>query len=101
LSADTTGDKKVFRDTAITNLIEFFDRFRQLNVQSNDQLDGLVSEAQQLVRGVEPQALRANDTLRQHVATHLSRVQSVLDGMLVDRPRRNLLRNQPGEENES
>lgn len=97
LSADTTGDKKVFRDTAITNLVEFFDRFRQLNVQSNDQLDGLVSEAQQLVRGVEPQALRANDTLRQHVATHLSRVQSVLDGMLVDRPRRNLLRNRSTE----
>jgi hypothetical protein len=30
--------------------------------------------------------------LRQHVATEMSRVQSVLDGLLVDRPRRNILR---------
>ena len=42
--------------------------------------------------GVEPQTLRDNAGLRQHVATELSRVQSVLDGLLVDRPRRNILR---------
>src|SRR5205814_1427216 len=44
LSGDATGDKKVFRDTAITNLTEFFDRFRKLNVQSNEQLDRLVDQ---------------------------------------------------------
>jgi hypothetical protein len=91
------GEKKIFRDTAITNLVEFFDRFRQLNVHSNDQLDDLVVQAQNLVRGVEPQTLRANDTLRQHVATQLSSVQAALDGLLVDRPRRNLLRVRPSE----
>jgi len=97
LSTEASGEKKVFRDTAVTNLVEFFDRFRQLNVHSNDQLDHLVNEAQNLVRGVEPQTLRANETLRQHVATQLSTVQAVLDGMLVDRPRRNLIRNRPME----
>lgn len=101
LSTEASGEKKIFRDTAITNLVEFFERFRQLNVHSNDQLDGLVSQAQDLVRGVEPQVLRANETLRQHVATQLSSVQAVLDGMLVDRPRRNLLRNRPSEGGES
>jgi hypothetical protein len=94
LSSDASG-KKVFRDSAVTNLTEFFERFKQLNVHSSDQLDQLVNDAQNLVRGVEPQALRANETLRQHVATQLSSVQAVLDGMLVDRPRRNLLRNRP------
>ena len=97
LSAQGDGEKKIFRDTAVTNLTEFFDRFRQLNVQSNQQLDHLVGEAQQLVRGIEPQALRANETMRQHVATQLSRVQSVLDGMMIDRPRRNIIRNRVGE----
>jgi hypothetical protein len=53
-----------------------------------------------MVRGVEPQTLRANETLRQHVATQLSSVQAVLDGMLVDRPRRNLIRNRPAEGSE-
>ena len=63
-------------------------------MQTSDQLDRLVNEAQNLVRGIEPQTLRANETLRQHVATQLSRVQSVLDGMMIDRPRRNIIRNQ-------
>jgi hypothetical protein len=36
--------------------------------------------------------LRENANLRQQVATQLSGVQSVLDGLLVDRPRRNILR---------
>jgi hypothetical protein len=30
--------------------------------------------------------------MRQQIATQLSGVQSVLDGLLVDRPRRNILR---------
>jgi hypothetical protein len=92
LSGTEDGKPKIFRDTAVENLTEFFDRFRQLNVRSNDQLDQLVAEAQGIVRGVEPQELRHSAPLRQQVATELSRVQSVLDGLLVDRPRRNILR---------
>lgn len=92
LTGDTDGRPKVFRDSAVTNLTEFFERFRHLNVRSNDQLDELVSRAQQIVAGVDPQQLRNNEALRQRVASQLSGVESVLDGMLVDRPRRNILR---------
>lgn len=74
------------------NLTEFFGRFRELNVRSSEQLDQLVGQAQRVIRGVDPQDLRDNAGLRQHVATEMSRVSSVLDGMLVDRPRRNILR---------
>ena len=92
LSGQVDGHRKVFRDSAIENLTEFFQRFRELNVRSNEQLDSLVADAQRVIRGVEPQALRDNQGLRQHVATEMSRVQSVLDGLLVDRPRRAILR---------
>ena len=92
LSGAEDGKPKIFRDTAVENLTEFFQRFRSLNVGSNEQLDRLVADAQRIVRGVEPQDLRDNAGLRQHVATEMSRVQSVLDGLLVDRPRRNILR---------
>lgn len=92
LSGSADGDKKIFRDTVVTNLVEFFDRFRRLNVRSNAQLDDLVEQAQRAVRGVEPQALRDNDSLRQHVSTQLASVQSVLDGLMVDRPRRQIIR---------
>ena len=92
LSGNEDGKPKIFRDSTIGNLSEFFERFKSLNVRSNDQLDGLVADAQRIVVGVEPQRLRDSSVLRQHVATELSRVQSVLDGLLVDRPRRNILR---------
>jgi hypothetical protein len=92
LSGTDDSKPKIFRDSAIENLTEFCQRFRQLNVRSSDQLDNLVADAQRIIRGVEPQALRDNAGLRQHVATEMSRVASVLDGLLVDRPRRNILR---------
>jgi AcrR family transcriptional regulator len=91
LSGTEDGRPKIFRDSMLENLTEFFQRFRQLNVRSSEQLDQLVSQAQQVIRGVEPQSLRDNEGLRQHVATEMSQVQSVLDGLLVDRPRRAIL----------
>jgi len=92
LSGQTDGRPKVFRDTAIANLTEFFQRFRTLNVRSNAQLDALVDRAQQIVGGLKPQQLRDNGILRQQVTSQLTGVQSSLDGLLLDRPRRNILR---------
>jgi hypothetical protein len=89
---DQEGESKVFRDSAVGNLRTFFERFRTLNVRSNPQLDELVSEAQRAVRGVVPQELRDSGSLRREVASQLSRVQTSLDSMLVDRPRRRILR---------
>ncbi len=86
------GEKKVFRDTAITNLTEFFQRFKNLNVSSNAELDHLVETAQNTLSGVKPHIVRSSDSLRQQVTTELSAVQSVLDGMLIDQPRRRILR---------
>ncbi len=58
LSGSDDGKPKVFRDSAVENLSEFFTRFRQLNVGNNAQLDELVAQAQRVIRGVEPQQLR-------------------------------------------
>ncbi|MDA1055834.1 MAG: hypothetical protein O3C40_36050 [Planctomycetota bacterium] len=92
LSGQDDGKPKVFRDSAVTNLSDFFERFRALNVRSNDQLDELVERAQGVVNGVAPQDLRDSGSLRQQIASQLSSVQSSLDGLLVDRPRRNIIR---------
>ncbi len=93
--ADEGGEGKVFRDSAVNNLSAFFDRFRELNVRSNAQLDELVERAQRAVRGVGAQDLRDSGALRQRVAGELSRVQAALDDLLVDRPRRRILRQAP------
>lgn len=92
LSGTEDNQPKVFRDSAISNLQAFFERFRQLNVRSNAQLDELVGQCQRVVRGVKPQQLRDDQSLREQVATQLASVGTVLDGLLVDRPRRRILR---------
>jgi len=92
LSGTVDGKPKIFRDTALTNLTEFFERFQALNIHSNEQLDELVERAKRVTHGIEPQQLRENGSLRQKLGKQLSSVQSSLDGLLVDRPRRNILR---------
>ena len=92
ISGRSDGKPKVFRDTAVTNLHEFFERFRTLSVRSDPDLERLVDQAQQLLQGVAPQTLRNDQSSRQQLARQLSAVQGTLDGLLVDRPRRNLIR---------
>ena len=92
LAGGDDGRPQIFRDSAVSNMSEFFSRFRELNVRSNDQLDDLVQRCESLMQGVEPQALRDNDSLRRSLSTNLSAVQSSLDQLIVDRPRRNIIR---------
>ena len=92
LNGQSDGKPKIFRDSAVTNLTEFFQRFRRLNIRSNDQLEQLVDQCQDLVRSVEPQGLRDSQGLRQSISLELGRVQDSLESLLVDRPRRNILR---------
>ena len=89
------GERRVFRDSAISNLTEFFERFKQLNVRSSQELDGLVNQAQELVRGVTPQDHRGDAGLRTQIAGEMGRLQTQLAGMLVERPRRQLIRPGP------
>ncbi len=92
LSGQVDGKPKVFRDSALTNITDFFERFGQLNIHSSDQLDELVTNAQQVFRGVNPSELRGSQWLRDLVSEQLTDVQTSLDGLLVDRPRRNIVR---------
>lgn len=93
LSGQEDGRPKIFRDSAIENCREFFDRFRRLNVRSNAELDELVEQAQRMLQGVEPQELRDSRAMRADISRDMVRVQANLDQWLTDRPRRNILRN--------
>jgi hypothetical protein len=92
LTGSGDGKPKVFRDSAVAHLQEFFTRFRRLNLRSNDELDELVDQARQAVAGVAPQPLREDADLRQRVAAQLGAVATALDGLVVDRPRRSFVR---------
>lgn len=95
LGNDEDGERRIFRDSVVTNLTEFFQRFQALNVNSNEDLDRLVEQAQQLVQGVKPQDLRDDNQLRQQIATDMAQVQTQLEGMQVERPRRQIIRSGP------
>ena len=86
------GQPKVFRDSAVENLRDFFERFRRLNIRSSPELDALVEQAQQTITGIEPQTLRDSNRLRQMVARDFEQIQARVGDLLVDRPRRNILR---------
>lgn len=92
LTGAEDGTPKVFRDSAIENLTEFFERFQRLNIGSSEELDQVVERARRVIDGVAPQSLRDNDSLRQRISNQLTAVQSSLDGLMIDRPRRNILR---------
>jgi hypothetical protein len=95
LSDGPGGQRKVFRDSAVTNLTDFFQRFRNLNVRSNAELDALVAQAQGLVRGVVLHDLRADGGLRRQIAESMSRVRERVDALIVDAPRRRVVRARP------
>ena len=96
LTSQSDGKPAAFRDSAVTNLTEFCERFQRLNVGSNEDLDRLVERCQGMIRGVEPQLLRDNQGLRQQVIAELGQAQSVLDTLWVDRSRRNIRDEPPG-----
>ena len=64
----------------------------RLGGRAEEQLEQLVAQAQRIVSGVAPQDLRDSSSLRQNVAHNLSRVGAELEGMLVSRPRRKIVR---------
>ena len=92
LSGESDGKPKVFRDTAVTNLNEFLERFRRLSIGTDESLEQLVDQARSLVTGVVPEDLRQQETLRQRISNGLTRIEASLDGYMTDRPRRNIIR---------
>jgi hypothetical protein len=95
LGEGENGERRIFRDSAVSNLSDFFERFRRLNIRSNPELDTLVEQAQELVRGVRPQELRNDQALRRHVGEEMERMQARVESLIVDAPRRRIIRTQP------
>lgn len=90
LSGDVDGKSKVFRDSAIANLNGFFEQFRTLNLGSNVDMQRLVDQAQNLVKGVSAEDLRGSNDLRSKVADGLSAIGKELDGMMINKPGRKI-----------
>lgn len=86
LSGSEDGKPKVFRDSTVSNITEFFTRFKSLRIGDNAELDQLVERAEQIVGGIDVADLRKDGGLRASIATQMQTVQQALDGLVVERP---------------
>jgi hypothetical protein len=92
LTADPDGKKKSFRANAVENFKEFYDNFKRMNVRSNVQLESLISQAHNLVSGIDPAELRQNQEMQQTLRTQMSELRTSLDSVISEAPRRRILR---------
>lgn len=91
LTDNPDGTRKTFRTSAIANFKEFADNFRRMNVRSNEQLDQLVSQAENLVSGVDVDDLKKKKDLRQELTAQMSTIQTALDNLVTNAPRRRIV----------
>jgi hypothetical protein len=84
------GKPKVFRDSAVANLNEFFASFRQLDIGSSTKLQQLVAQAEHAVAGITADELRENTDARVTVAASLGQVAEQIDSLMVNKPDRKI-----------
>jgi len=92
LSDNEDGTPKVFGDGCVDKLKAFIARFRDLSVKSNDELEHLVNECDNLTRGVSAESFRNLPVLRQYVSQKLTEVQDIMERDLAVSPRRKIVR---------
>lgn len=92
ITPDADGKKKIFRDSAVGNLLEFFAQFEKLKLQAGDDLDQLVSQTKALIAGVTAQDLRDSDLLKKEIAAGLKTIEEGLTPLIVKAPRRMILK---------
>ncbi len=90
LTPDADGKAKIFRNSAVSNITEFLSTFNLRNIGTSEELNAQITKIQKLVEGVDPQALRDNDSLATDVRAGFAQVASELDKLVIAKPTRML-----------
>lgn len=85
---DRLSGNRIFRDSMVKNMREFLEDFSSRNITDDNELQNLVGQARQLLDGVDPEALRRNETVKETVTEGMGRIRQCLDEMLQARPDR-------------
>jgi hypothetical protein len=85
------GSKKVLKDRAIDKVLEFIDLFKDRNITGDVELEGLVIQARNVLKGKRADKIRKNSTVRGEVVGEMARVQVALDKLLENAPRRKIV----------
>lgn len=92
LTGSDEGQRKIFKDTAVTNLTSATKRYCNLNIGANKELDNIVNQIQRVMQDVTPDSLRTDIDQRMYVALVLQKILTRLEGLLVNKPAGNLPR---------
>ena len=72
-----------FKETTVSNLIEYLANFEFRNVTDNGELQALVAQARELLNGVDADDLRTTGDLRSRVQQGMADIAAQLDTMLT------------------
>jgi hypothetical protein len=88
LTPSKDGKKKIFRDSALTNINEWTAAFDPRNIPDDVQLKVLVDQAKKLVKGADPNVLREDEHAREQVRAAFTTIKNTLTTMVIDKPSR-------------
>lgn len=77
-----------FKESTVSNLVEFLGTFDFRNVTDDAELKALVVRARTIVAGVDAEALRTTADLRSRVQQEMAELAAELDTMIVKKPGR-------------
>jgi hypothetical protein len=77
-----------FKESTVSNLVEFLGSFDFRNVTDDAELKALVDRARAIVAGVDAEALRTTTDLRARVQQEMADLAAELDTMIVKKPGR-------------
>ena len=98
LSPGEDGKRKILRTKTKTGeeigltakLHSFFETFQGRNITSDVELQALVGKAEALMTGVDGDALKASDTLRESLRQSFSELKAELEPLVADQPIRSI-----------
>ncbi len=90
LTPDESGKKKIIRDDSTNRLQEFLTTFDSRNIVNDVQMKILVDQAKNLLKTADADMLRTDKTVRDYVRHGFETVQTLLSGMVVDKPHRSI-----------
>jgi hypothetical protein len=94
LQPGENGKPKVFRDSLVGNVKDFFDRFSFLNVGNSADLEEAVARCKAVLTSdgqeLTPERIRKDVNLRTAIASEMEQVKAKLDTMVVERPKRRI-----------
>lgn len=85
------GKKKRFTEKSANEIVAFFNRFKQLNVKSNAQLDALVAQAEAIVGGIDPRTLKDQESAKLAIAKKMDNIAEAANKMVENVPKRKFI----------